>query len=143
MFTEEEIARRLPAWSALSELFVDTEFNDLSVRACAQSLMATGFDLPAIDAMLRHEVAPVFHRNLLVGNWTGWTEADVREMVVEHLKRRSRWRGRFAAPLLAWVDSLRMRGFEASWKRVQDEMARRAATGANAPPPSRSGAEAG
>ena len=126
MLDETDIARRLPAWCALSELFVDTEFDDDQARSIARQLLDTGFDAASLDAMLRHEVAPVFVRNTFTGNWTGWKPEEVREMVLDHLRRRERWPARMTAPLLKRFDRMMLSAFEEDWQRVRREMAQQA-----------------
>ncbi|WP_457331327.1 DUF7079 family protein [Rhizobacter sp. P5_C2] len=126
MLDESEIARRLPAWCALSELFVDTEFDATQARSIARELLASGFDVATLDGMLRHDVAPVFVRNAFVGNWTGWKPQDVREMVLAHLHRRERWPARVAAPLLKQFDRMMLSNFEDAWQHVQREMTQQA-----------------
>lgn len=87
---EEWIERRLPVWVALSELFIDTELRPMDFDAIARTIRQAGAGRAEALAILKEEVAPVFYPNTLsvAGNWTGWPEADVRRLIVEHLSRR-------------------------------------------------------
>jgi len=129
MLDDAEIARRLPAWCALSELFVDTEFDEATARSIARQLQTTGFDEAALDLMLRREVAPVFVRNVFAGNWTGWKAEDVREMVLDHLRRRERWPARMASPLLKQFDKMMLSAFADAWQQVRNELSRQRQAG--------------
>ena len=122
--TDRDIDLRLPAWCALSELFVDMELDDLRIAWIARSLSATPFDANALDIILRREVAPFFIGNIFAWNWTGWSPENVKEMMLGHLQRRAAWPARLAAPLLALVDKWAMSSFEEPWLQVRQEMAR-------------------
>ena len=63
-FDEAEIARRLPVWTALSDLFLDTDVM-LSVPYIARTIVGSGYALDAVEAMLRWEVRPAFWINLI------------------------------------------------------------------------------
>jgi len=90
MWTPDEIARRLPVWVALSELFLDTEFDEIACRYVAERLRCSGFELHELEDILRDEVAPAFRPNLLVaGEWRGWSPDEVRDIVLGHLEKQS------------------------------------------------------
>ena len=91
--TEAEIARRLPVWAALSDLFLDTDVM-LSVPYIARTIMESGYPLDEVELMLRWEVRPAFWGNLLsvAGEWAGWPEDFVRDRVLAcGGKRVERW----------------------------------------------------
>ena len=115
-FSAEELARRVPVWTALADLFRDTEFTDSDAAYVARVLAASGYDTPTLERILRTEVAPTFGWNAIsvAGEWAGWNEEVVRDAVLEHLARRrgltgvpgrvvGRFAGRMAAPHWARV----------------------------------------
>ncbi|MGF6960291.1 DUF7079 family protein [Paraburkholderia youngii] len=90
MLKPDEIERRLPVWVALSELFLDTEFDEIACRYVAERLRCSGFELQELEDILRDEVAPAFWPNLVVaGEWSGWSPEAVRDIVLGHLEKQS------------------------------------------------------
>lgn len=90
MLMPDEIARRLPVWVALSELFLDTEFKEIACGYVAERLRCSGFELQELEDILRDEVAPAFRPNLLVaGEWRGWSPDEVPGIVLRHLEKQS------------------------------------------------------
>ena len=66
---------RLTAWQALSQLFLDTDLDDLDIAAISRQLGSTGYRLEELDRIYEEEVAPVCWRNLCAvpgGTWTGF-----------------------------------------------------------------------
>ena len=117
-FSAEELDRRVPGWTALADLFRDTEFTDIDAAYVARVLAASGYDTPTLERILRTEVAPTFGWNAIsvAGEWAGWSEEVVRDAVLEHLARRHRLAGvpdrivgRTAAKMVAqhWARVLR------------------------------------
>lgn len=88
-----EIERRLPLWTALADLFLDTDVM-LSVPHIARTIVDGGWSTVEAEEALRWEVRPAFYRNLLsiAGEWAGWDPREVRQAVVE---ARSDKMGRF------------------------------------------------
>lgn len=123
MLSDADVAARLPAWCAMSELFVDTAFDDAARDRMAQALRATGLPVPLLDRILRDEVAPVFHANVFAGHWTGWTDDEVRQLVMAHLARQDTALARAFRPLRKLFDRIRMAGFEADWSAVKARLA--------------------
>ena len=123
MLSDADVAARLPAWCALSELFVDTEFDAAARDRMVDALRATGLPVASLDRILRDEVAPVFHANVFAGNWTGWTDEEVRRLVTAHLARQDGAVARLARPLRPLLDRVRMAGFEADWSAVKARLA--------------------
>ncbi|MFC4254295.1 hypothetical protein GRI97_02580 [Altererythrobacter xixiisoli] len=89
MLTEAEIDARLPVWTALSDLFLDTELSDAAYRQIASVLRGSGFTPDELRGILEQEVAPAFAANLFspAGDWAGWTPDSVREVVTASLDR--------------------------------------------------------
>lgn len=86
--TEEELARRRPVWSVLSNLFLDTD-HSLFYESTANALRMSGYTEEEAKRILTDEVAPVVSPNLLslAGEWAmfpdDWLEAEIRQ----HLAR--------------------------------------------------------
>ncbi len=92
--TEEEIARRLPVWIALADLYLDCEPDESDIRWIADTIRDAGYSLPEAESILRYEVAPAFVSNLLAlpgGVWDLWLEDEVREMVLNRLGKHRLW----------------------------------------------------
>lgn len=117
--TDAEVDARLPVWCALSELFVDTAFDDTAADAVARVLRDSGLPLAELDRILRDDVAPVFHRNAFAGHWTGWAPAEVRRAVMAHLAAADRPVARLVRPLAPLLHRLRMGGFSVAWAQVR------------------------
>lgn len=99
MLSEAEIERRLPVWHALSDLFLDTELQPSDHKWIASVLDSSGFSKAELRAILEEEVAPAFGVNLLsvAGEWTSWSEEEVRVIVLRSLNRHfplGRWIGK-------------------------------------------------
>ena len=118
--------RRLTAWTALANLFLDTEHTD-EIRQClARDLRETDYSLAELEEILRHEIAPVFGGNLLsmAGEWALWGEDEVGPIMQREFVGRSRLtlgqrlKGRLSYPMAL-----------PEWKRIaaiiaQDEPSR-------------------
>lgn len=83
MVRRDNIERRLPVWSALSDLFLDTEQQEEDYRWIAGRLNESGYDRAELRRILDQEVAPAFAFNLfdILGHWGGWTEEQVLDLV--------------------------------------------------------------
>ena len=92
MISPEEIERRVPAWSALSELFLDTELLDADYARLRAALAECGYSSAELRAILYDEVAPVLGFNLfsVAGEWMGWSEADLRRLLLPQVQRPRR-----------------------------------------------------
>lgn len=109
------IVERVPVWTVLSELFLDTELEEDDLRRIAGKLRETSYGPMEIERILRNEVMPAFGPNLLsaAGEWTPWTEGEVREIMVRSLERSN------LARLLARIPtSCQWRMIERDWKRI-------------------------
>ena len=85
--------RRLAAWTALANLFLDTEHTDEIRRCLARDLRETGYSLDQLENILRREIAPVFGGNLLsmAGEWALWDEEEVAEIMEREFLSRKRF----------------------------------------------------
>ncbi len=86
LFDEENLERRKAVWSALSDLFLDTDVSlsyEYIARICAES----SFSLEELKEILENEVAPACSINLLsvAGEWTGfdeeWLESNIKKSI--------------------------------------------------------------
>lgn len=114
--TETEIARRLPVWVAMSDLFLDTYPFDWTIRHITRVIDEAGFTAPEARAIFRDEVGPAFAGNLLVvaGEWAMFGEDIVREEVLKHLAR-----GRRAGfPVRGMIDEITKR----DWRVVESQL---------------------
>ncbi|CAN5117267.1 hypothetical protein BH10PSE3_BH10PSE3_33860 [soil metagenome] len=93
MFTELEIARRMPLWCALAELFLDTEMQTGNYEAVAQAARDSGFTAVEVRDILENEMWPAFSFNLLdiAGEWAGFSDDYVRTRMEETLAGTNRW----------------------------------------------------
>lgn len=88
---EDELNRRIPVWYALSELFTGRELQDYDYRWMAQVLKESGLSRENIFLILDEEVAPALQANLLYNPtpvMDGWTEEDVKRLVMEYVTRK-------------------------------------------------------
>lgn len=83
--SEEQIRRRLPLWTALTNLFLDTEMTDFHYRPIIETARAGGWSTQDVRRILLDEVTPAFAFNLMdvAGEWCGfdptWVESWMRE----------------------------------------------------------------
>jgi hypothetical protein len=82
--SEDEAARRLPVWVALSRVFLDTELTPSDYHAIATAINEADFPKDEARSIFTGEVAPAFAANLHVvaGEWAGWPDDYVRERVL-------------------------------------------------------------
>lgn len=88
---EDELNRRIPVWYALSELFTGRELQDYDYRWMAQVLKESGLSRESVFLILDEEVAPALQANLLYNPtpvMDGWTEEDVKRLVMEYVTRK-------------------------------------------------------
>ncbi len=90
---EEDIEARLPAWHALSSLFLDTDVTLLREWRATQ-LSQSPYTVEELETILRDEVFPVCSWNMfsVAGEWAGFDTDWLRSAVLKHLKRRFRQR---------------------------------------------------
>ena len=110
--SEAERHRRWMVWSAMAEVFLDTETRP-SVSLLALACLESGYTQTELDEIWRHEVSPVLAPNLLTmaGAWAWGDLAWMEELIVRRhrgiLDRlwarvcRSHWRE--ACRLMDWL----------------------------------------
>ncbi|MBS7457288.1 DUF7079 family protein [Coralloluteibacterium stylophorae] len=96
--SDEEVDLRRAVWSALSELYLDTE---PPWEAVAATCAASPFSLDALRRILFDEVDPVLRFNMssVAGVWQGFDEAWLVAAI--RARRRRPW------PRLAWFEERR------------------------------------
>ncbi|WP_372372605.1 hypothetical protein ACDI10_11150 [Vreelandella venusta] len=69
--------QRLKVWRALSDLFLDTEIDDVTFRYIARTISESEFSLSEVESILWYEVYPVLESNLrsVAGVWDGWSDS--------------------------------------------------------------------
>ena len=107
----EMMRDRMPVWSALSEFFLDTELRDDDHRRIADVLARSPYSESALWEILRFEVYPPCHWNLLhvAGGWAMFGDDGLLERVAPRCGKRPR----FTWPLL------HRRMFHEHWDKVR------------------------
>ena len=117
--TAPELERRAPVWEALSELFAGKELQDYDYRHIAEVLKESGYPLVEIEAILRDEVAPVFHRNLrslAVAEMEGWGRESVNTAVLAYIRARPSIATRLVR---GWLQERQLAPIKKRWQAVQ------------------------
>ncbi|WP_324698917.1 DUF7079 family protein [Novosphingobium sp. RL4] len=88
---------RLPVWTALSGLFLDTELSLSDIVRIADVLTASPYDIDTLERILLGELLPVFGPNLLsiAGEWQPWDEIEVGR-IMKKAAARGKLRSRIA-----------------------------------------------
>ena len=97
-FTKAEIERRLPVWSAMSDLWLDTEIQDHHRHHIAQCLIDGDFTWEEAEEIILYEVAPAVYANmfLVAGEWAYFDEDWLKERICRLCRRPwHRWWVRF------------------------------------------------
>lgn len=84
-----DLANRMPAWEALSSLFLDTDVSlDRDWRA--RTLARSPYSMAEIEEILTEEISPVCSWNLLsiAGEWAGFDPEWLRDSILWQVKRR-------------------------------------------------------
>lgn len=83
-----EIKRRAPVWSALSDLFAGKELQDYTYERIVETLRDSGYSMLQLETILNEEVTPVFHVNLgmlALPEMEGWPDEAVKALILEKL----------------------------------------------------------
>lgn len=93
MLTDAELERRKPVWTAFSELWLDTELDDMDVQRIARIAAASGYTVAELRDIYLYEVAPVVSPNLwtAVGVWAGFEEHWLHAEARKRAEHRSLW----------------------------------------------------
>jgi hypothetical protein len=89
LLTPRLLTERLPVWSALSDLFLDTQLDESDHRRIAIALRQSSYSALELHHILRDEVTPAFGWNLAAaaGEWAGWTDEAVQEIMTRSLRK--------------------------------------------------------
>ncbi len=114
---ETEIERRKPVWTALSDLWLDTELNESDLSYIAREMHASGYSIQELREIYLYEVAPAIFMNLsgVGGEWLGFEDAWLHDKILRSLRTRARL-GRW------WIRVRRRRmtyATEESWGKLQ------------------------
>ena len=87
--SDEDVKKRLPVWSILSETFLDTGLNGQDYDRIALELARSEFSVKTLEQIYKREVAPAFCSNMLnvAGEWRAWPDEFMKERVLQ--KRNS------------------------------------------------------
>lgn len=108
--------KRRPLWIALSDLCLDTEITDSTIRYIARTIYEQGFTLEDAEQIAFREVFPPLYANMVsvAGVWSGFDEAWLEKCIVKW--RKSSWR-RFLA---SCSQRSYRRALGPDWQRVID-----------------------
>lgn len=87
----DDLERRRPVWSVLSELFLDTELDESDYTRICAVLAKSEYNVPQLEEILYRELHPVLFGNLLnvAGEWAGFDENWLEQSIL-NLKLRTR-----------------------------------------------------
>jgi hypothetical protein len=87
----EDLARRLPVWEALSDLFLDTELTEVFYRSIARHIMESGYRPEELLEILWDEVFPVVEWNLRhpAGVWSGFRADWLQDAILNPAGRQT------------------------------------------------------
>jgi hypothetical protein len=93
MLTNDELQRRKPLWTALADLWLDTEIDPYDIQRIADAATASGYSITELNEIYLYEVAPVVCANLLTpaGAWAGFDEAWLHAELRKGAVSRSLW----------------------------------------------------
>ena len=91
MLSESEIEKRIPVWNALSDLFLDTELDDITHKYIAKVVVESGYEPQEIHNILWKEVLPAVGDNLRIvaGEWAGFNPEWLKERIVSVIAQDS------------------------------------------------------
>ncbi len=93
MLTEAEYERRKPLWTALSELWLDTELDRTDIERIADVALESAYSIAELNEIYLYEVAPVVYSNLLTpaGIWTAFDEQWLHIAARKNAENRRAW----------------------------------------------------
>lgn len=111
--TITDIERRRPVWHALSDLFLDTELQEMDYLYIARVLAESGYANPELQRTLEQEVFPVCIGSLisLVGEWAGFSLDWLEEKILRNVGHEPPPVPVFAGKSAWWV-------IEPAWQEV-------------------------
>ncbi len=90
MLSESYIKKRLPVWEALSDLFLDTEVDEIAHKYIARVIIESGFKQEEIHNILWKEVFPAVGDNLrcVAGEWAGFDSEWLKERILSVIQEQ-------------------------------------------------------
>jgi hypothetical protein len=84
-----DISNRGPVWRTLSNLFLDTNLEQVDLEYIALGLAASPYTIEEIEGILFDEVYPICIWNLraVAGNWAGFDGDALQEAILRRLDR--------------------------------------------------------
>ena len=127
MLSVAEIESRKPVWSALSELWLDTELTEHDLNHIASAMARSKYSLRELRAIYLYEVAPVVYSNLMndAGEWAGFNEEWLYSEIEAKLRNTNllkRLLVRLKKPLMTFATE---RHWEVLAKKVSNKRAGR------------------
>lgn len=109
-----EQGNRLALWRAFSEFFLDTEPTENTFLLAAKAIFEADVSIEDARSVLRNEVFPARHHNLLdpAGVWAGWPDEWLAKNIEPAL-------GPVQCPGPPWVTS----EIERCWQKTLDHLA--------------------
>jgi hypothetical protein len=91
-FSDADLESRRPVWEALSELFLDTSFDEADFNRIARVLARSPYSLEELEHILVSEVHPACGANMLslAGEWTGFDPEWLESRIVRGPSRLGR-----------------------------------------------------
>ena len=88
----DDLKRRRPVWSVLSELYLDTELDESDHERICSVLVRSKYSALQLEEILYRELHPVLFGNLLsvAGEWAGFDEQWLEQSILA-LKSRPRY----------------------------------------------------
>jgi len=85
-----KIEERKPIWSALSELFLDTNLEAPDIERISKRLAESPYPTQKIEEILRFEVTPPLKWNMMVvaGEWAGFDDDFLCERISPRIDRK-------------------------------------------------------
>lgn len=83
---DTELAKRKKVWSALSNLFLDTDVT-LSEESVVRELASSPYDIDTLETILEREVSPVCKWNVFWWEWAGFDVEWLAENILRNLSR--------------------------------------------------------
>lgn len=83
MLSDNEIEKRFPVWEALSDIFLDTELDEITLMHISKVIIESGYKPDEIHNILWKEVFPAVGDNLrmVAGEWAGFNPEWLKERI--------------------------------------------------------------
>ncbi|HYH10076.1 MAG TPA: hypothetical protein VEK11_23715 [Thermoanaerobaculia bacterium] len=109
---DADLPARRPVWSAISELFLDTDTTLLEEQV-ARTLAASPYSEAELEAILTYEVQPVCWPNVFWWEWSGFADDWLENEIWKRRAHRHRWGVWLCFPLSHWFSKR-----SPEWRRV-------------------------